>query len=122
MIWTLILKHWRVVGGFLAMVAFLGWITWQSQQITTLKGKLAVSQASIASYEESLATLQADTKAKIEALEIEKQQEIQRTKNQERLLGRIEGASDDEDAPLAPVLRGTIDRLYGRSSDTNQSD
>ncbi len=122
MIWTLILKNWRVVGGFLAMAAFLGWITWQGQQITTLKGKLAVSQASIASYEESLATLQTDTKAKIEALEIEKQQEIQRTKNQERLLGRIEGASDEEDAPIAPVLRSTIDRLYGRSPDANQGD
>ena len=104
------------------MAAFLGWITWQSQKISTLKGKLAVSQASIASYEESLTTLQSDTRAKIEALEIEKQQAIQRTKNQERLLGRIEGASDEDDAPIAPVLRDTIKRLYGRTPDTNQSD
>lgn len=122
MIWTLILKNWRVVGGFLAMAAFLGWITWQSQQITTLKGKLAASEVSIASYESSLAALQIDAQAKIEALEIEKQQEIQRTKNQERLLGRIEGASDEEDAPIAPVLRSTIERLYGRSPDANQGD
>ncbi len=122
MIWTLLLKHWRVVGGFLAMAAFLGWISWQDYQVTSLKKKLAASQASIASYEESLATLQTDSQAKIEALEIEKQQAIQRTKNQERLLGRIEGASDDKDAPVAPVLRDTVERLYGRSPDASQSD
>ena len=122
MIWTLLLKHWRVVGGFLAMAAFLGWISWQDYQVTSLKKKLAASQASIASYEESPATLQTDSQAKIEALEIEKQQAIQRTKNQERLLGRIEGASDDKDAPVAPVLRDTVERLYGRSPDASQSD
>lgn len=104
------------------MAAFLGWITWQSQHITTLKGKLAVSQASIASYEESLSALQADTKAKIQALEEEKNREIERTKTQERLLGRIEGASDEQDAPVAPVLRDVIERLYGRTPNANQSD
>jgi len=122
MIWTLILKHWRVVGGFLAMAVFLGWITWQSQHITTLKAKLEISQASIASYEESLSALQADTKAKIQALEKEKNRQVERTKTQERLLGRIEGASDEQDAPVAPVLRNVIERLYGRTTDTNQSD
>ena len=45
--------------------------------------------------------------------------EITRAKNQERLLGRIKGASDEEDAPAAPVLRGTIDRLYGRTTNTD---
>ena len=104
------------------MAVFLGWITWQSQQITVLKGKLTVSQASIASYEESLSALQADTKAKIRALEEEKNREIKRTKTQERLLGQIEGASDEQDAPVAPVLRDVIERLYGRTPDTNQSD
>ncbi len=122
MIWTLILKYWRVIGGFLAMAAFLGWITWQGQHITTLKGKLAVSQASIVSYEESLSVLQADTKAKIQALEEEKNREIERTKTQERLLGRIEGASDEQNGPVAPVLRDTVERLYGRTPDTNKSD
>ncbi len=104
------------------MAAFLGWVTWQSQQITTLKGKLAVSQVSIASYEESLSALQADTKAKIQALEEEKNRQIERTKTQERLLGRIEGASDEQDAPVAPVLRDVIERLYGRTTNANQSD
>lgn len=120
MIWTFVLKHWRVAGSFLAMAAFLGWISWQDYQITSLKKKLAASQASISSYEESLATLQTDSQAKIEALEIEKRQAIQRTKNQERLLGRIEGASDDQDAPVAPVLRDTVERLYGRTPDAGQ--
>lgn len=65
--------------------------------------------------------LQADTKAKIEALEQERDRQIARTQNMERLLGRIEGASDEQDAPLAPVLRDTIDRLYGRAADADQS-
>ena len=122
MIWSLIFKYWRPLASFLAMAAFLGWVTWQSQQISTLKGKLAVSQVSIVSYEESLSALQADTKAKIEALEEEKNREIERTKTQERLLGRIEGVSDEQDAPVAPVLRDVIERLYRRSANTNQSD
>lgn len=122
MIWKLVLKHWRVVGSFLAMAAFLGWISWQDHQITSLKRQLAASQVSIASYESSLAALQIDAQAKIEALEIEKQRQIQRTKNQERMLGRIEGANDEQDAPVAPVLRNTIERLYGRSPDASQSD
>lgn len=104
------------------MAAFLGWITWQGSQIASLKKKLAASQASVASYEQSLAVLQADNKAKIEALESEKQREIQRTQTQERLLGRIEGASDDEDGIIAPVLRDTFDRLYGRSPNRSESD
>jgi len=122
MIWKFVLKHWRVAGSFLAMAAFLGWVSWQDHQITKLKRELLSSQASVASYEESLTVLQSDSKAKIEALEIEKRQAIQRTKNQERLLGRIEGVSDDQDASVAPVLRDTVDLLYGRTPDTGQSD
>lgn len=114
-----ILKNWRLLGGFLAMAVFLGWITWQDHRITTLKRELQTAEASVTSYQESFATLQADTKAKIEALEVERNREISRTKNMERLLGRIEGASDEKDAPVAPVLRDTIDRLYGNAPDTS---
>lgn len=116
-----ILKHWRWLGSFLALALLYGWISWQSHQITTLKRELLASRASVASYEESLDILQADTKAKIEALEQERDRQIARTQNMERLLGRIEGASDEQDAPLAPVLRDTIDRLYGRAADADQS-
>ncbi len=122
MIPTLVIKHWRVVSSFVAMAAFLGWITWQNHQVTSLQEKLAAATVSITSYEESLAALQADSKAKIEALEAETQREIQRTKNKERLLGRIEGASDENNGTVAPVLRDTVERLYGRSPDANQSD
>lgn len=122
MIWTLALKYWRPVAGFLVMAAFLGWITWQGEQIKSLKRELLASQASVVSYEESLSALQADTKAKIQALEEEKNRQIERTKTQERLLGRIEGAGDEQDAPVAPVLRDTVERLYGRTADTNQGD
>lgn len=112
-----ILKHWRWLGSFLALALLYGWIN----QITTLKRELLASRASVASYEESLDILQADTKAKIEALEQERDRQITRTQNMERLLGRIEGASDEQDAPVAPVLRDTIDRLYGRAANADQS-
>jgi hypothetical protein len=116
-----ILKHWRWLGGFLALALLYGWINWQSHQITTLKRELVNSRASVASYEASLDILQADTKAKIEALEQERDRQIARTQDMERLLGRIEGASDEQNAPVAPVLRDTIDRLYGRTADADQS-
>lgn len=116
---NLAIKYWRPVVSFLAMAVFLGWITYQSHRIDTLTQKLRASEATVASYEASFATLQSDINAKIKALEEETKREITRTKNQERLLGRIKGASDDQDAPAAPVLRGTIDRLYGRTTNTD---
>lgn len=116
-----ILKHWRWLGSFLALALLYGWISWQSHQITTLKRELLVSRASVASYEESLDILQADTKAKIEALEQERDRQIVRTQNMERLLGRIEGASDEKDGPVAPILRDAIDGLYGLSQSPDQS-
>ena len=119
MIWSLVLKYWRPVAGFLALAVFFGWISWQGDQVHRLKKELAAAQTSVASYEESLAVLQADSKAKIEALEIDKNRSIARAKNLERLLGNIEGTSDEKDGPCAPVLCGTIDRLYGRTTDTD---
>ena len=114
-------KNWRLVGRFLAMAAPLGWFTWQDHRVTTLKRELQTAQASVASYEEGLAVLQADTKAKVEAWEAERDRQISRTKNMERLLGRIEGASDEKHGPVAPVLRDTIDGLYGFSQNPDQS-
>lgn len=108
-----VLKHWRWLGSFVAMAVVLGWISWQDHQITRLKRALQASQASVASYEESLAILQSDTKAKIEALEAEHGRELSRMKTMERLLGRIEGANDEKDGSIAPVLRDAIDGLYG---------
>lgn len=119
MIWNLVLKYWRPVVGFLTMAAFLGWFSWQGDQNRRLKKELAAAQTSVASYEESLAVLQADSKAKIEALEIEKNQSIARAKNLEHLLGNIEGTSHEKDGPCAPVLCGTIDRLYRKSTDAD---
>lgn len=109
---ALLLKNWRWVGSFLAMAAVLGWMTWQDYQVTRLKRELQEARASAASYEQTLTALQTDTKAKIAALEAERERQISRTKNMERLLGRIEGASDENNGPVAPVLRDTIDSLY----------
>ena len=79
-----ILKHWRWLGSFLALALLYGWINWQSHQITTLKQELLASRTSVASYEESLDILQADTKAKIEALERERDRQAVRAHRRRR--------------------------------------
>lgn len=122
MTWITILKHWKVILTVVSALSALGYLAWQDRQINQLEKRLLQSQASIASYEESLAVLQADSAAKIKAIEAEKTSEIQRTKTKERLLGRIEGANDEQDAPIAPVLRDLINGLYGRSGNTSPSD
>ena len=116
-----VFKNWRWLGGFIAMAAFLGWISWQDHRIITLKRELLAAETSLASYKASIDTLQADAKAKIAALEAERNREVLRTKNMERLLGQIEGASNEKDGPVAPVLRDTIDRLYGNAPNTSSS-
>lgn len=116
-----ILKNWRWLGSFIAMAAVLGWISWQDHRITTLKRELQAAETSVESYKQGIATIQADTKAKIEALEAERNREISRTQNMERLLGRIEGVSDEKDGPVAPILRDAIDGLYGLSQSPDQS-
>ena len=122
MTWIKILKHWRLIVTVVSALSALGYFAWQDRTINRLEKKLLQSQASIESYEQSLAELQADSAAKIQAVEAEKTREIERTQNRERLLGRIEGVSDDQDAPVAPVLRDIIDRLYGRASNASPSD
>ena len=114
-------KNWRWLASFLGMAAFLGWTAWQSHEISRLRQELLSAQTSAASYEESLSVLRTDAAAKITALESERDRQIARTKNMERLLGRIEGASDDKDGPVAPVLRDTFERLYGNAENPSQS-
>lgn len=118
-LWNLAIKYWRPIASFIAMAVFLGWISYQSHRIYTLTDALQKEKELNASYEASLKILESDAAAKIKAIEEESQREIQRTENKERLLGRIEGASDDEDADVAPVLRGAIDRLYRRTENAD---
>lgn len=111
------LKNWKWLGALAVFFGLTVYVSWQAQEIGDLEEKLLASQVSAASYEKALAELQADTAAKIEALDIENRQSIARAKTLERLLGNIEGISDEKDGPCAPVLCGTIDRLYGQSTD-----
>ena len=120
MIKKLLLKYWRQIASFIGMAVFLGWIAWQSHQIDVLTEKLTTAEESLATYKEGYQTLQDQSAAKIKALEEETARQIQRTQDKERLLGRIKGAKNEDDAPVAPVLRDTIDRLYGRSPDQSQ--
>jgi predicted glycosyltransferase len=91
-------------------VAFLAW---QSHKIATLTRERDEARLSLASYQATLDVLQADTAAKITALEAEGNRQTVRVRNLERLLGQIEGASDEKNGIVAPVLRDAIDGLYG---------
>ena len=111
------LRNWKIAAGIGVLAIFAGVLIYQDYRIGSLKKQRDAALVSIASHEKALETLQDDTAAKIEALEIERQQEVARVRNLERLMGKIEGADDEKDGAVAPVLRDTVDSLYGRSSD-----
>ena len=118
---SFILDHWKVLGvGFLVMIV-VGLLAWQDHKIKTLKEERDTARASLASYQAALTDLQADTVAKIRALEAESGRQTGRVRNLERLLGQIEGASDEKDGIVAPVLRDAINSLYGADA-TSKSD
>lgn len=108
-----IIKHWRIAGVGLLLLALASSLAWQSHRIASLKRERDDARASLASYQAALDGLRADTAAKIGALEAESTRQIARAQNLERVLGQIEGASDEKNGIVAPVLRDAIDRLYG---------
>ncbi len=110
---SFILRHWKIFGVGLAVLVLIGCLAWQGNKITSLKRERDDARTSLASYRETLEAVQADTAAKIAALEGEKHREVSRARDLERLLGQIEGASDEKDGPVAPVLRDAFDSLYG---------
>lgn len=111
-----ILDHWKILStGFLVLIV-AGLLAWQDHKIKTLKEERDTARASLASYQTALTTLQADTAAKIGALETESGRQTDRVRNLERLLGQIEGASNEKDGIVAPVLRDAIDGLYGANA------
>ena len=117
-----LLRRWKITGAVLAVAALAGLFAWQDQQIRSLRSERDRAVASAASYESSLEILRADMAAKIKALEKERNREIARSRDLQRLLGQIEGASDEKDGPVAPVLRDTIERLYGNAKNRSESD
>lgn len=110
---TFILDHWKILGTGLLVLVITGLLAWQDHKIKILKEERDTARASLASYQTALTDLQADTAAKISALEAESGRQILRVRNVERLLGQIEGASDEKNGIVAPVLRDAIDGLYG---------
>lgn len=110
-----IIKHWRAfgIGTGLAVLCLAGFLAWQSHKIATLTRERDEARLSLASYQATLDGLRADTAAKITALEAEGSRQTVRVRNLERLLGQIEGASDEKNGIVAPVLRDAIDSLYG---------
>ena len=118
---TFFLKHKNIIASLAAFAVLAGVLYWKDFQIERLEQKLAAAEVTAASYRQSLATLQEETVRRIKAVEYESQQEIKRTKDLERILSSIEGADDDENGTVSPVLRGTIDRLYGRDANNSGS-
>lgn len=113
---SFILDYWKVLGlGFLVLIV-VGLLAWQDHKIKTLKTERDEARVSLVSYQTTLADLQTDTAAKIRALEAEGGRQTIRVRNLERLLGQIEGASNEKDGIVAPVLRDSIDGLYGTNA------
>lgn len=108
-----IIKYWKSLGVGLLALVLVATLAWQGHRIASLKQERDDARASLASYQAALDGLRADTAAKIGALEAESTRQTVRAQNLERLLGQIEGASDEKDGIVAPVLRDAIDRLYG---------
>lgn len=113
---TFILEHWKILGaGALALVIALI-LLWQDHRIETLKEERDTAQKTLSSYQTAFSELQADTAAKVGALESEAGRQVERARNSERLLGQIEGANDEKNGIVAPVLRDAIDSLYGTNA------
>ena len=108
-----IIKKWKLVGGGVLVLVLAAALAWQGHRITALKRERDDARTSLASYQAALDGLRADTAAKIGALEAEGTRQTARAQNLQRLLGQIEGASDEKNGVVAPVLRDAIDRLYG---------
>lgn len=108
-----ILRYWKILGTGLVVLVLIGCLAWQGNKITSLKRERDDVRASLASYRETLEAVQANTAAKIAALEGEKHREVSRARDLERLIGQIEGASNEKDGPVASVLRAAFDSLYG---------
>lgn len=116
-----LLKNRQIIIGFAAFAVFAGVLYWKDRRIERLEQQLAASEATAASYKQSLETLQEETARRLKAVERESRLEIERTKDLERVLGTIEGAENEKDGTVSPVLRDTIDRLYGRNADNSGS-
>ncbi|MBI4030486.1 MAG: hypothetical protein HY370_02315 [Proteobacteria bacterium] len=108
-----IIKHWKIFGAGLLVLILSTTLAWQSHRIASLKQERDDARTSLATYQAALDGLRADAAAKIGALEAESGRQTARAQNLQRLLGQIEGASDEKNGIVAPVLRDAIDRLYG---------
>ena len=117
-----IFQNWKWLGGLAVFFGLTVYIASQEHKINSLETKLVATQASAASYERALTELQADTSAKIRALELERTQGIKRAQEEQRILDVIEGASHEKNAPCAAVLCDTINSLYGHPTTTSKID
>ena len=66
-----IIKHWRAFGLGLIVLALGGFLAWQNHKIASLTRERDQARTSLATYQAALDGLQADTAAKITALEAE---------------------------------------------------
>ncbi len=114
-----LIKHKNLIIGFGAFLLLSGLLWWKDHQIESLEQKLAAANVTAESYKQGLAELQAQSARREAALEQEAASGLARAKTLENLLGQIEGASNEEDCPVSPVLRGAIDRLYGHNANNS---
>ncbi len=106
----------KLIGaGILALIFFglLAFAAFERHEAASLRLERDQAKASLASYATTLAAYQASASANIKALEDESTRATDRAASQQKLLGQIQGETNEQDGPVAPVLRNAIDGLYG---------
>ena len=106
----------KLIGaGILALIFFalLLFAAFERHEAAAARQQRDQAKASLASYAATLSAYQASASANIKALEEEGQRATVRATDQQNILGKIEGETNDQDGPIAPVLRDALDGLYG---------
>lgn len=109
-------SNWKLIGAGILVLIFFGlfiYAAFESHHAATLRLERDEAKANLVAYETALTQYQASTSARIKALEGESTRATARATDLQKLLGQIQGETNEKDGPVAPVLRDALDGLYG---------
>lgn len=112
MISNFIIRHWKGVGVLALIIITVGWIKWQSYQISILQDELITATTALQTSHKTIEDLSHVTQNQIKALETEHLSELERLHNLARQLEDISHTDESNDGAVAPVLRDALNRLY----------
>jgi hypothetical protein len=111
-----VIPNLKLIGAGILTLIFFGLLifaVFERHEAASSRLERDQAKASLASYAATLAAYQASASANIKALEDESARSSDRAASQQKLLGQIQGKTNEQDGPIAPVLRDAIDGLYG---------